>query len=99
MQVPGRKFALLTGPLVVAAAMLAVPLAGPAQALSKTGPDCSAIMEQVEYYWNESKLDTYDAQVANDHGDWFMAAYYDARADYNEGKGNELYSSLASRGC
>jgi hypothetical protein len=98
MKIPGRKFALVAGPLVAAAAMLGVPLAGSAQALSRL-PNCGVLSAQVSEYYNEAHLDFYDATQANDRGDWLAWGYYSALETQNTQAGDALASYAAIKGC
>lgn len=98
MKIPGKKFALVVGPLVAAAAMLGVPMAGSAHALEKL-PNCGMLQAQVQDYYNEAALDFYDANQANDRGDWLAWGYYSALEAQNDQAGDALSRYASSRGC
>jgi hypothetical protein len=98
MKIPGKKFGLVVGPLVAAAAMLGGPMAGSAHALERP-PNCGLLQAQVQDHYNEAALDFYDANQADDRGDWLAWAYYSALENQNDQAGDALSQYAASKGC
>jgi hypothetical protein len=98
MKIPGRKFAVVAVPVLVAAATLGVPLAGSAHALARQNT-CTALRQEASDYYEESHLDFYDANQALEAGAWTDYLYY----SYLEGKNNDMgdyVTGLANnKGC
>jgi hypothetical protein len=98
MRIPGKKFALVSAPLLVAGVMLGVPLAGSAHALERQ-PNCGALRQVASDYYAEGALDFYDANQALAAGAWIDYLYYsylEAQADRN---GDDASTYATSRGC
>jgi hypothetical protein len=98
MKIPGQKFTLIAAPLLAAAAMLGVPLAGSAHALERI-PNCGALRQVASNYYAQGSLDFYDANQALEAGAWIDYLYYsylEAQADQN---GDDASAYANSRGC
>ena len=98
MKIPGTKFALVAAPLLVAGAMLGVPLAGSAHALERL-PNCGALRQVASDYYAESALDFYDENQALEAGDWADYAYYSYLEGLNDQLGDNATTYANSRGC
>jgi hypothetical protein len=98
MKIPGQKFTLIAAPLLVAAAMLGVPLAGSAHALERL-PNCAALTQVASAYYAESALNFYDENQALEAGDWTDYVYYSYLEALNDQKGDDATAYANSRGC
>ena len=98
MRIPGTKFTLVAAPLLVAGAMLAVPLAGSAHALERQNT-CSALLAEAAAYYEESALNFYDENQALEAGDWADYVYYSYLEAKNDDMGDYVTGLANNRGC
>jgi hypothetical protein len=98
MKIPSRKFALVAAPLVAAAAMLGVPLAGSAHALQRQ-TTCALLLQDAADYSELAGLAFYDENQALEAGAWTDYLYY----SYLEAKYDDMYDYVITqannRGC
>jgi hypothetical protein len=79
---------LVTAPILAAAAMLGVPLAGSAHALERI-PNCGVLRAQDMDYYTE----------ASDRGDWLAWAYYNGLRFKMSKPATPCPNYAASKGC
>jgi hypothetical protein len=98
MKIPGRKFTLIAAPLLVAGAMIGVPLAGSAHALQRQ-TTCQMLIQQAADYSEQSLLDFYDEQQALEAGDLAEYIYYSIQEAKDDDMYDYLISQANNRGC
>jgi len=98
MKIPGKKFALVTAPLVVAAVMLGVPLAGSAHALQRQ-TTCQLLLEEAYNYYDEAHTDFYYEDRAEEAGNWASYFYYSYLAGLNTQLGDDASHQANNLGC
>jgi hypothetical protein len=98
MKIPGKKFALVAAPLLVAGGMLGVPLAGSAHAAERL-PDCGAIRAQAQYYYESAGIYSGDASYALEAGDWRDYIYYSYLEALNDQRGDDETAWANNHGC
>jgi hypothetical protein len=98
MKIPGKKFALVAAPLLVAGGMLGVPLAGSAHALERP-PDCHALRAEAKYDYESAGIASWDANAALEAGDWSDYLYYSYLEALNDQKGDDATTWANSHGC
>jgi hypothetical protein len=98
MKIPGKKFVLVTAPLVAAAAMLGVPLAGSAHALQRQ-TTCQLLLQEANDYYQEGFTDFYYANEALAAGNWTDYLYYSYLEAKNDDMGNYVTGLANNRGC
>ena len=98
MKIPGKGLAVVAAPVLVAAALLGVPLAGSAHALQRQ-TSCQILLDNASYYAEQSLLDFYDENQALEAGDWVGYVYY----SYLEAQADDMYDYVIAqannRGC
>lgn len=98
MKIPSRKFALVAAPLVVAGAILGVPLAGSAHAAQRQ-TTCALLLQDVSYYEDQANLAFYDENQALEAGNWTDYLYYSYLEAKNEDMENYVMAQANNRGC
>jgi hypothetical protein len=98
MKIPGKRFAVVTASVLVAAATLSVPLAGSAHALERI-PNCRALLQEAADYYEEASLNFYDENQALEAGNWVDYAYYSYLEGLNDQRGDDATAYANSRGC
>jgi hypothetical protein len=98
MKIPGKKFALVAAPLVVAASMLGVPLAGSAHAVDRQGI-CNSLRDSLSYYSEQTGLDDYDENQALEAGAWTDYLYYCFLEARDDALYNYVLGEFNNRGC
>jgi hypothetical protein len=98
MNVTGKKLALVTAPVVVAAAVLGVPLAGSAHAAQRQ-TTCALLLQEVSYYEDQANLAFYDENQALEAGNWTDYLYYSYLEAKNEDMENYVMGQANNRGC
>jgi hypothetical protein len=98
MKIPGKRLALVAAPLVVAGAMLGVPLAGSAHAMQRQ-TTCAMLLQDASDYSELAGLAFYDENQALEAGAWTDYLYY----SYLEAKYDDMYdyaiTQANNRGC
>ena len=98
MKIAGKGLAVVAAPVLMAAALLGVPLAGSAHALERL-PNCAALNAEAEAHYEDSiiaLLNEYDALQAGDVGDYI---YYAIQAARDEDLGNSVSAYANNHGC
>lgn len=98
MRIPGQKFALVAAPLLVAGAMLGVPLAGSAHALERQDT-CTSLRQEAFDYYDEANTDFYYANRALEAGAWTDYLYYSYLEAKNDDMGDYVTGLANNRGC
>lgn len=98
MRIPGKKFALVAAPLLVAGGLLGVPLAGSAHAMQRQ-TTCAMLLQDASDYSELAGLAFYDENQALEAGAWTDYLYY----SYLEGKYDDMcdyvITQANNRGC
>jgi hypothetical protein len=98
MKIPGKGLAIVAAPVLVAAALLGVPLAGSAHALERQ-TNCYALRLQAADYYEEASLDFYDENQALEAGDWTGYVYYSYLEALHDQEGDDVTAQANNKGC
>jgi hypothetical protein len=98
MKLRGVRAVILTVvPLAVAAATLIGPMAVAANALPVSS--CDLLWAVVYEDWNQAQIAEFEAETANDRGDWLAWAYYNSLAAHYASAGDVLAEHAVAVGC
>jgi hypothetical protein len=98
MKIPGKRLVVIAAPVLVAAALLGVPLAGSAHALERQDL-CASLRQEAFDYYQEAGLDFYDANQALEAGAWSDYLYYSYLEAKNDNMGDYVTGLANNRGC
>ena len=98
MRIPGKKFALVTAPLLVAGGLLGVPLAGSAHAMGRQ-TTCAMLLQDISYYEDQANLAFYDENQALEAGSWTDYLYYSYLAAKDGDMADYASHQASNLGC